>query len=99
MTDFHIDLPEDFEEYAWEVSAKGWFQATVIIHETSYTLTFYDLVRLIQEVESSHADSAQFFARNLVILETVGRSQMETAVKRIINAGELSELCPDLKNT
>jgi hypothetical protein len=44
MSSFSLDLPGDFEDYAREVEAKGWFsEARIIVAERLYRINFYDL--------------------------------------------------------
>ena len=47
-----LTLPEDFEDYAWEAEAKGVFWDTSArIGDREVTVTFYDPVRLSQDIE------------------------------------------------
>jgi hypothetical protein len=84
MTDYRFDLPADFEEYAWEVEIKGWFEGAVLTFQgKKYRLLFYDPVRVGQEIQSSIEREGAFFDPNLVVVPSVTRSNMQRAAARL----------------
>jgi hypothetical protein len=80
MSSFALLLPRDFDDYEWEVRAKGFFsEARLSVSGTRYRLNFYDCVRLSQEIESELQRGRVFFEPNLVVVSSVTRSDMERA--------------------
>jgi hypothetical protein len=52
MSNTLLELPADFDDYEWEVEAKGWFsEARMIVAGKRYRLNFYDAVRLAQTIQ------------------------------------------------
>ena len=93
MSSFSLDLPGDFEDYAWEVEAKGWFsEARIIVAERLYRINFYDLPRLTQQVESEFERGRIFFEPNLVIVQSITRVHMEQAVEALVQSGQVFSL-------
>ena len=88
MTDYRLVLPDHFDEDAATVEAKGWFAgATLTLSDgRSYSLSFYDPVRLSQEI-ADELDRTGFFAEpNLIVVKTVTREQIEQAVTQLSQA-------------
>jgi len=93
MSNFSFVLPADFDDYAWEVEAKGWFsEARMTVSGKHYRLNFYDPVRLAQTIEGDLQEGPVFFEPNLVVVPTVTKSNMERAVKLLIQSGQLASL-------
>ena len=92
-----LELPEGFDDYEWEVTAKGWLPGVVaVIGGRRYTLTVYDAVRLAQDVEDTPKGGAKvFLERNLVVVPSVTRDGIASAVQEIVQAGRLGDLQPD----
>lgn len=91
MSTYSFALPADFADYEWEVSAKGWFsEALITIAEKQYRVTFYDAVRLSQEIESALENNTLFFEPNLVVVRSVTRAEMERAAEQLVHAGLVS---------
>jgi len=85
---FSLELPADFADYEWEVEAKGWFsEARIVASGKQYRLTFYDPVRLGQEIESELGRDGAFFEPNLVIVQSVTRANMERAAALLARSG------------
>ena len=49
-----------------------------------YRLSFYDAVRLSQDIESDFEKGAVFFEPNLVIVRSVTRVEMERAAEQLM---------------
>ena len=96
MTDFSFVLPADFDDYAWEVEAKGFFsEAVMTVAGKCYRLNFYDPVRLSQEIESELERGAVFFEPNLVIVRSVTKSDMQQAAEVLAQSGQAVTLAPE----
>lgn len=88
MSEQRVEFPEDFEDYAWEVEAKGWLQGVVVVIDgRRYPLTIYDLTRLAQDVEEEVGSGETFFERNLVVVSSVTREHIEAAVAALVSSG------------
>lgn len=74
-------FPPDFQEYAWEVEAKGVFwDATVRVGDLTLPVIFYDPVRLAQDVQEELAVRPAFVARRLLVVPAVTVENMRRAV-------------------
>jgi hypothetical protein len=91
--EFHLILPDDFVEYGAEVEAKGWFAgARLTVSGTNYRLTFFDLARLGQEIESEFERGDIFFESNLVVVRPVTMCEMERAAEWLVKSGREKRL-------
>ena len=92
-----VEFPGDFEDYAWEVKSKGWFQGAVaVIDGRRYRMMFYDPGRLSQDAERELLRGvAFFFEPNLVVVSSVTREHMEAAVLAIVASGQHTDLKPE----
>jgi hypothetical protein len=89
MPIFSLVLPGDFDDYEWEVKVKGFFsEARLSVSGKRYRLTFYDPIRLNQEIEGELQRGELFFEPNLVIVNSVTRSDMERAVEALMKSGQ-----------
>jgi hypothetical protein len=96
MTNITLQFPPGFDEYDWEVESKGWLPGVVaVIEERRYTLTVYDLARLAQDVDEVLKEGRAFFEPNLVVVASVTRASIATAIEDIVNTGRLDDLRPD----
>lgn len=87
MSNSALVLPGDFHEYEWEVKAKGFFsEARLSVSGKQYRLNFYDHVRLRQEIESELQRRSAFFEPNLVVVNSVTRSDMERAAEVLVQS-------------
>ncbi len=93
MTEHALIFPDGFDDYAWELEAKGCFsEARLFLSGKYYRLNFYDPVRLGQEIESELARGVFFFESNLVVLEVVTRPNMEKAVEELVKSNNIKLL-------
>jgi hypothetical protein len=91
MVNFALLFPGDFSDYEWEVKAKGSFsEARLAVSGKHYRLNFYDPVRLQQEIESELQCGLVFFEPNLVVVNSVTRSDMERAAEALVQSSQLS---------
>ncbi|SEE94928.1 hypothetical protein [Jiangella alba] len=76
-----LRLPGDFPDHAWEVEAKGWFAAEVALPGGgTRTVTFYDPVRLRQDVEADLDAGRPVSITRLIVVERVTADLMARAV-------------------
>jgi hypothetical protein len=93
MSDHRMTFPGDFDDYAWEVEAKGWFSGAILsVAGKDYTLNFYDPVRLGQAIQGELQRGSAFCEPNLVVVKAVTRSEMEGAAREIVKSGQVSSL-------
>lgn len=93
MSDFLLALPSNFEEYEWEVTAKGTFsEAQLIVAGKHYRLNFYDATRLGQEIQSEFERGGVFFEPNLVIVQSVTKTDMERAAEHLMQSEQITLL-------
>ena len=83
MIDYKLALPNDFDDYAWEVESKGWFEATAEFDNKRFTITFYDQARLSQVIADELESVPAFYESNLFVLKSVDRNNMERAIDYI----------------
>ncbi|MES2822757.1 MAG: hypothetical protein V4732_04075 [Pseudomonadota bacterium] len=96
MLNYKLVLPDDFDDYEWEVKSKGWFNGVAVIFQNKkYILNFYDPIRLSQEIGDELSDSDVFFEDNLIVVHSVDRSQIEKAVDFLAKAERLTRLKPE----
>jgi hypothetical protein len=89
-------LPDEFDDYEWEVTAKGWFgEARLVMIGRSFKLNFYDPARLSQEVESQMENGAVFFEPNLLVVQSVTKAEMQRAVDMLVKSGQITALVPE----
>ena len=90
MTLAQLRLPDDFQEYAWEVEAKGWFDGAFVEFDGRIApITFYDSARLAEEIGEELEASGFIAFRNLVVVAAVTPSMMRQAVDRLAATGEV----------
>jgi hypothetical protein len=71
VTSHPLIFPEDFDEYASEVESKGRFSGVRLNFEgRDYALTFYDPVRLGQEIEAEFQREGIFFEPSWVLAQS-----------------------------
>ena len=96
MTDYSIVFPEGFDEYAREVQSKGWFpDARLVAFGQQFRITFYDPVRLSQEIQDKIQRGSVFFEPNLVVVQSLTRQSMEKAVELLVETQKANSLVPE----
>ena len=91
-----IEYPPGFDDYAWEIEAKGWLGNIVaIIQGTRYTLNVFDATRLAQEIHHDLQVGHMFVERNLVVVGSVNRASIESALEEIVHKGRVGDLQAD----
>lgn len=96
MSDFSLILPSDFDEYAWEVEAKGWFSDVMVnVAGKAYKLNFYDPARLNQEIEDDLSGKVAFVGGNLVVVRSVNRANIEVAVRDLVRSERIYSLASE----
>jgi hypothetical protein len=95
MSDFLLRFPPDFDDYGWEVESKGWFGGADVVWDGAVIqLTFYDPVRLAEEIGEEIGASRTPAYRNLILVPVVTRGAMEQAVRALVETGEIDRLSP-----
>jgi hypothetical protein len=93
VIDYSIIFPEGFDDYASEVQSKGWFSdVRLVFLGKRYRITFYDAVRLGQEIQEEIQRGGIFFEPNLVVVESIGRQSIENAIQLLIETEKVSSL-------
>ena len=96
MSDIILEFPAGFEAYEWEVTAKGWFPGVVaVIHGRRYRLTIYDPARLAQDIEEALKVGRVFLERNVVVVASVTRANIASALEEVVQTGRLGDVQPD----
>ena len=96
MTDFKIEFPPGYEDYAWEVESKGWLQGVrATIAGRRYRLTFYEPTRLAQDLRDELARSTVFFEQNLLVVPATTRDCMTAAIADLARTGAFRYLLPE----
>ena len=77
-------LPEDFDDYAWEVEAKGYLlTASIRFGERRIPVAFYDPVRLAQDIETElEAGRVAVFMR-VIVVRSLTAEAMRDSVERL----------------
>jgi hypothetical protein len=76
-------LPADFDDYAWEVASKGVFwDVSVRLEGVEVAVTFYDPVRLSQDVADELAERSVLSLRRVRIVPSVTEEYMQHAIQR-----------------
>lgn len=93
---YNIIFPKNIEDYEWELSSKGYFSETEFIHEDRiYKISFYDPVRLSQEIEDALLKGEAFLDKNTVVIQEVSMVNMKRAIEEIISSKKLDYLVPE----
>ncbi|MFI0968393.1 hypothetical protein ACH4S8_44745 [Streptomyces sp. NPDC021080] len=76
------------DDYDWAIQeAKGWLDVTVTWDGDAQVVEVYDPVRLAQSVTSETARLGHFKARRLLVVPSVTRENIESAVSAIADEG------------
>jgi hypothetical protein len=79
--DRELVLPSGYTDYAWEVEVKGVFwDARVRIGDTTVAVTFYDAVRLSEDVHEELAAGRSFAVQRLLVVPKVTEASMRAVV-------------------
>ena len=93
MSSSALVFPEDFDDYGWEVEAKGWFEGAILSASGKrYRLHFFGPGRLRQEIEDELRERGVFFEPNLVVVSSVTRANMERAAEFLTQSGQIDSL-------
>jgi len=93
MIDYKLELPDDFNDYAWEVESKGWFSGAIaVLGGCRYRVAFYDPTRLSQDIEDELDENVAFLERNLLVIKSVDRNNMEKAIEFLAKSGKYIDM-------
>jgi hypothetical protein len=73
-------LPPNYDDYAWEVESKGYFDSAVRVGDSLISVTFYDPTRLQQEIAGDLEAGRPFTVKRLLVIELVTIENMQRAV-------------------
>ena len=97
MNDPRVIFPDDFDDFAWEVEAKGWISGVVVEFDgKSFHLCFYDVARLTQDIDHALGINAAFIEKNVVVIRSVTRAEIERAVQFIASSDGFTRLKNEL---
>jgi hypothetical protein len=95
-SEYKIEFPEGFDEFEWEVEAKGWLQGVVVtIDRRRYKVTFYDPTRLAQDIEGELQERSVYLESNVLVVQSVTRANMQKAVEAVVKAEGYVALIPE----
>jgi hypothetical protein len=76
-----IVYPASMDDYDWEMTkVKGWIEITVRWAENIKAITFYDPVRLAQEVADAVAGQGYFAESAVIVVPAVTKETVEAAI-------------------
>ncbi|MDO5079765.1 hypothetical protein [Buchananella hordeovulneris] len=82
--DRELLLPTDFGDYAWEIEAKGvCWEVSVRVGDRLVAVTFYDPVRLAQDIAAELRGGAYPELRRVLVVPRVTAEQMRAAIARV----------------
>ncbi|MFD0895086.1 hypothetical protein KBB96_00980 [Luteolibacter ambystomatis] len=85
--------PDGFDEDGCLIESKGWFNGLEIhIGDNRFRPVFYDPVRLSQEISDELLRDGIFSEPGLIVIASVTRMNIEAAIARMAESGELSRL-------
>jgi hypothetical protein len=92
MNTYEVIFPNDFEEYAWELESKGWFDGVIIKSEgKEYKLNFYDPSRLAEDIQEEIDSCSAYFISNLIVIKLLTKENMLKAVDNFALLGQLAD--------
>lgn len=84
LSGVQVVYPDTMDDFDWEMTkAKGWIEVTIRWAGGHRVITFYDPIRLAQEVHDAIAQPGYFAAPTLVVVPTLTRDAIEAAVTAI----------------
>lgn len=93
-----IKYPEGYIEdsyFQFEVEAKGYLQNVILrFLNRDYKLTFYDPIRLEQDILEELKIGKYYFASNLIVVESVNIEHINDAIMGMIRNGDVIHLLP-----
>lgn len=93
MKNYTLEWPADFEDYSWELESKGWFSGLlVIVNGKTFRPSFYDPVRLSQDIEEEIAAVGFFSEPSLIVVDRVCRESMVSAIAKLAKLGKLERI-------
>lgn len=93
MSGYSLKWPPDFDNHAWEIESKGRFAGLeVAVGARIIRPTFYDPVRLAQDVAAEIGNDGIFTEPCLIVIERVTRETIEATVANLAASGALERL-------
>lgn len=89
-----VSLPDDFEDAS--ATAKGWCSGVKVKDgSATYSVTFYDPVRLAQDVEADLGEGIFFSERNLIVIARLDRRSIVETIEEMYRDGLSKYLLAD----
>jgi hypothetical protein len=83
-----VVYPASMDDYDWAMTeAKGWIEIAIRSAEGEKAITFYDPVRLAQEVANAMTGPGYFAESAVVVVPAVTREAIEAVVARMARSG------------
>jgi hypothetical protein len=83
-----VVYPALMDDHDWAMTeAKGWIEIAVRSIEGEKAITFYDPVRLAQQVADAMTGSGYFAESTVVVVPTVTREAIEAVIARMAESG------------
>lgn len=83
-----VAYPASMDDYDWAMTeAKGWIEIAVRSIEGDTAITFYDPVRLAQEVNNAMTGRGYFAESTIVVVPAVTREAIEAVIARMARSG------------
>ena len=93
MKQYALKWPSDFEDCAWQLESKGWFEGLeIVVDGRTLKPVFYDSVRLSQEIADEISRTGFFFEHFLIVISKVTKELMEQAVADLAKTGGLDRI-------
>ncbi len=90
---YTIKWPLDFDNFSWELESKGWFAGIeIIVEDKILRPTFYDPVRLAQDISAEISRSHLFIESHIIVIPQVTPDAMASAIGELARTGELKRL-------
>ncbi|WP_326571414.1 hypothetical protein OG539_34340 [Actinacidiphila glaucinigra] len=91
--DFRIEWPAPMDEYDWAIQEdKGWLDVLVARNGGRRVVEVYDPVRLAQSVTSEVGRLGRFTAGSLLVVPSVTRENIESAISAIADEGFFDQM-------
>ena len=91
-----LHLDADFDDDAWMWKSKGFYNGALVRFEgKEYSLMIYDKFRVSEDIEEELETSTFFFEKNLIVVPSITRVDIEAALADLATRGGFSSLIPN----
>ncbi|WP_299390695.1 hypothetical protein [Pelagibius sp.] len=93
MGNYQIVWPSDFDRIEWLLESKGvLFDIEVKVGDHTIMATFYDPVRLSQDIEEEIQSSGFFSETFIIVLERLTKRNIEATLDKMYRSGLLESM-------